>query len=135
MSALAELTSQEEDVKQLVDEFACLHLQLADMQKTYDDMKKRLSELANSQPSKTQLTLRGYEFSVGFSESPLKSSVPETMTNAEVLELYGIGAFSPSVTNIKAIEALRTREQGFSPSILQSTWGSRRLLKAFRHKV
>lgn len=124
---------EDADFKELVDEFAAMHLHLQSIQKSYDEKKKQLQAVANSSHTKTKLTLQGYEFSLEFSESPQKSVVPDDVTADDLYEAFGLGAFSPSISAIKAIESGRNREFGFSPSVLVLKWESRRLLSAFKH--
>lgn len=121
-----------DDFKQMIDEFASLHIHLSEIQRDYEAKKKRLAEAANAQPSKTKLTLEGYQFSLEFSDSAIKMVVPDNISNEFIFENYGLAAFAPSAKHIKEIEGARTREFGFTPSVLTTQWGSRRLLRAYK---
>lgn len=134
MSAQSQLQQHEDmELKRLIDEFAELHLYLQSFQKEYDFKKKQLQEHVAANNSKSPLYIHGSDFTLEFSSSPQKSIIPDNLTPLDIYKRYGLGAFSPSVSNIKAIEAGRNKEFGFSPSILTLKWDTRRLLSAFKH--
>jgi len=130
---MSALQNPDLSLENLIDDFAHLHIYLQDAQKRYDDMKKKLAVVANSVQSKERFRLHGLKYQLEFSESPQKAVIPEEVTSGVIYDLYGIGAFAPSVKFIKEIENLRTREVGFSASILKLKWDSRRLLNATKN--